>query len=267
MRLDVYLTENEYASTRSRAKSLVESGAVTINGIVIKKPSYDMAPDEEYDISVDSSVLPYVSRGGLKLEAALDRFKIDVRGLRCADIGASTGGFTDCMLRRGAKIVYAVDSGSDQLSPQLKSNPAVVSIEKFNARCMTAETVGGALCSFAAADLSFISQTYLLRPIASILSEGALYVGLIKPQFECGREAVGKGGIVKGRKHYRYAADRVFGEALEAGFDVIGFTASPIKGGDGNREFLMCARRCPAGDAGRLLISDAEIDREIEKMK
>lgn len=265
MRLDLYLTEHGFVSTRSRAKALIEAGSVRVNGKTVKKPAFDISTSLEYDISVDNGILPYVSRGGLKLEAALDDFEIDLNGLRCADIGASTGGFTDCMLHRGAKVVYAVDSGSGQLSPSLRGNSSVVSIEKFNAKMLTLDTVDGLPCSFAAADLSFISQTYVLRPIASILSAGSFYIGLIKPQFECGREAVGKGGIVRGRRNYRYAADRVFAAAADAGFDVTGFIVSPIKGGDGNTEFLMCAVRRKDDKSGKVSLTDTAIDEVIRR--
>lgn len=263
MRLDVYLAENKYSSSRSRAKALIESKAVKVNDKIVSKPSFEIDVAKEYDISVDDSVLPYESRGGLKLKAAIDAFELVISAKRCVDIGASTGGFTDCMLRHGAKIIYAVDSGSDQLSERLRRDPAVVCIERFNARNMTVDTVGGEVCQFAAADLSFISQTYVLDAASSLLCEGASYVGLIKPQFECGREAVGKGGVVKGAVNYRYAVDKVFNGAAKAGFDVVGLIASPIKGGDGNTEFLMLARKRGDGMIGNILVSNDKIDNVI----
>lgn len=239
MRLDSYLAETRGIS-RSRAKALIEEGSVTVDGKCIKKPSFALEDGVAYDVILDESTIPYVSRGGLKLEGALDAFKVDPNGRVCADIGASTGGFTDCLLKRGAAKVYAVDSGTDQLVPVLKNDPRVVSIEQFNARNLTSETFDEA-CALAVADLSFISQTYVIGGIASVLSVGGEYVGLIKPQFECGREAVGKGGIVKNPKDHLYAIKKVISSALEACFDVLDVIKSPIKGGDGNVEFLLHA--------------------------
>lgn len=241
MRLDSYLSEFKGIS-RSRAKSLIEGGSVSVDGVAVTKPSFSIDAEETHDISVNESTLPYVSRGGLKLKGALDAFGVDPMGLVCADIGASTGGFTDCLLQCGAIKVYAIDSGTDQLAAVLKDDARVVSIEQFNARYLTCDTFGEP-CGLAVADLSFISQTYVLGGIYDILSENGLYIGLIKPQFECGREAVGKGGIVKKSSDHLNAINKVIDFAVECGFDIINVIRSPIKGGDGNTEFLFLAKK------------------------
>lgn len=239
MRLDYYLSQINCIS-RSKAKSLIDEGCVTVDDKIVKKPSFEIDETAEHIVSVDDSANPYVSRGGLKLKGALDAFKVDVKDKVCADIGASTGGFTDCLLKHGAKRVYAVDSGTDQLVNTLKCDPRVVSMEKFNARDLRYDTFGE-LCSIAVADLSFISQTYVLEGIAAVLENGGEYIGLIKPQFECGRAAIGKGGIVKKATDHLYAIERVTDFAVNVGFEVMNVILSPIRGGDGNREFLMYA--------------------------
>ena len=256
MRLDTYLAEN-HGFSRSRAKALIEEGNVIVDGKCIKKPSFALDDTLSHDIIVDQSSLPYVSRGGLKLEGALKAFNVNPSGKVCADIGASTGGFTDCLLKGCAVKVYAVDSGTDQLVPVLKNDPRVVSIEQFNARNLTSETFGEA-CDLAVADLSFISQTYVLSGIASVLADGGEYIGLIKPQFECGREAIGKGGIVKSSKDHLFAIKKVVASALEVGFTVLSIIKSPITGGDGNVEFLIHAVK--NGDSvAECKISDAAL--------
>lgn len=239
MRLDLYLASRR-AMSRSRAKALIEQGSVRIDGKSITKPSYDIPCEAEIMLELDETALPYVSRGGLKLRGALESFGIDVRGRVCADIGAATGGFTDCLLKSGAAKVYAVDSGSDQLSRTLRSDARVISLEHFNARELTCDSFGE-MCSLAVADLSFISQTLVLGGIYSVLSDTGEYVGLIKPQFECGRSALGKGGIVRDPCEHLRAIERVITAALELGFTVKSVIASPIFGGDGNREFLFHA--------------------------
>jgi len=255
MRLDSYLNQSKGLS-RNRAKALIENGAVSVNGICVTKPSYDIDEASPPDICVDESTIPYVSRGGLKLKGALDMFGVDPCGRICADIGASTGGFTDCLLKEGAVKVYAVDSGSDQLAESLKSDKRVVSIEHFNARNLKEDTFGEK-CSLAVADLSFISQTYVLEGIASILEDDGEYIGLIKPQFECGRQAIGKGGIVKKPTDHLFAIERVCDFAVSCGFEVRKVIISPIKGGDGNREFLLYAKK--VGSSAKRIQSSNEI--------
>ncbi len=240
MRLDSYVSLNHEGISRSRAKLLIEGGSVSVDGKTIKKPSFDVDDSIPHELLVDLDEIPYVSRGGLKLKGALDAFGVDPTGRVCADIGSSTGGFTDCLLQSGASRVYAVDSGTDQLAQVLRDDPRVVALEQFNARNLDENTFGEP-CSLVVADLSFISQTYVLGPIARILSMGGEYVGLIKPQFECGREALGKGGIVKDKTQHVKAVKRVVDFAESVGFQVKDVICSPIKGGDGNVEFLFHA--------------------------
>jgi 23S rRNA (cytidine1920-2'-O)/16S rRNA (cytidine1409-2'-O)-methyltransferase len=182
--------------------------------------------------------LKYVSRGALKLESALDSFSIDVGGAVAADIGASTGGFTDCLLKRGATRVYAVDCGTDQLDQTLWQDSRVVSIENFNARELTVDTIGEYV-DIAVMDLSFISQTLVLPSVASVVRRGGAVVSLVKPQFECGRNALSKGGIVKEKSDHLSALRRVKNCAETLDLAAMGAAVSPILGGDGNREYLI----------------------------
>ena len=238
MRIDKYLFEAGYTKSRKFAQDLIDAGAVSVDGWIIKKPSEEIDPTTPHDVKLEQ-LFKYVSRGGMKLEGALDAFKIDVRGLKCLDVGASTGGFTDCLLKRGAKEIYAIDSGVGQLHPDLSSDTRVHSIEKFNARNLTKEITDGE-CDIAVADVSFISQTYLLAPIANCLRAGGIFISLIKPQFEAGASALGKNGVVKNAGYRFLAVKRVLNAAHEIGFDAKGLIPSPITGGDGNKEYLAC---------------------------
>ena len=236
MRIDKYLAEAGYTKSRKFAQDLIDAGAVSVDGRIVKKASEEIDPAVPHDV-VTEQLFKYVSRGGMKLEGALDAFKIDVRGLKALDVGASTGGFTDCLLKRGAREVYAVDSGVGQLHPDLISDKRVHSIEKFNARNLTKETTEGE-CDIVVTDVSFISQTYLLSPICDCLRDGGLFVSLIKPQFEAGASALGKNGVVKNAGYRYLAVKRVLNAAHETGFDCQGLIRSPITGGDGNKEYL-----------------------------
>ena len=234
MRADIFLYEKGYAKSRSAAQALIKNGAVYINGKPLQKPSEHIIETDK--IEIRGELPKFVSRGGYKLEAALDTFNIDVKGLVCADIGASTGGFTDCLLQRGAAKVYAIEGGRDQLDATLLRDPRVVSIEGLNARELEFVHLNE-LCDIAVIDVSFISQTLIIPNIKKILKDGGIFVSLIKPQFESGREGVGKNGIAK--PEYREAAcKRVISFCECAGFENKGLTVSPIKGGDGNTEFL-----------------------------
>ncbi|MBQ9996346.1 MAG: TlyA family RNA methyltransferase [Clostridia bacterium] len=238
MRLDVYLAETGLAKSRSRAAQLISGGFISVNGKIITKASYDVTEtDEVRQIGEEHK---FVGRGGMKLEGALERFCVDVTGRICADVGASTGGFTDCLLQRGAAHVYAIDSGHGQLDPKLAEDSRVTNLEGCNARYLTAEQLGQP-CTCAVSDLSFISQTLVLPAVSSILTDGAVYIALIKPQFECGREAVGRGGLVKDKKQHIAAINRVIACAAENGLAPCGIMKSPVTGGDGNTEFLMMA--------------------------
>jgi 23S rRNA (cytidine1920-2'-O)/16S rRNA (cytidine1409-2'-O)-methyltransferase len=239
-RLDRILVDRGLAATRSRAADLVRLGAVTVDGMTAAKPSMLLLPDVDLAVAADAS--PYVSRGGLKLAAALDAFGLDPKGLIALDIGASTGGFTDVLLARGATRVFAVDVGSGQLDDKLRQDPRVVALEGTDARRLDMSIVTtppGAIV----ADLSFISLTKALLPALQLVAPGAWLVALVKPQFEAGREAVGKGGIVRdAAAQARAVAEvRAFVEA-EPGWTVFAEMPSPIPGGSGNEEVLIGAR-------------------------
>lgn len=237
MRLDVYLTENGFADSRQRAKTMIAGGCVTVNGNPAVKPSADVREGDLVAVSGDP--IGYVSRGALKLKAAFETFGLSADGMTAADIGASTGGFTEYLLEQGAARVYAVDSGTDQLAAKLRTDARVVSMEKYNARNLAAEDFDGGV-DLAVMDVSFISQTLILPALVGILKEQALFVGLIKPQFEAGRDAVGKGGIVKNPVSRAMAIKKVIDCAAVNGLAFCGLTVSPILGGDGNTEYLAC---------------------------
>ena len=234
MRLDAYLAANGLSKSRTSAKAEIEAGLVEVDGVAVFKPSFEVTNEK---VTVTGSLVPYVSRGGLKLRAALDHFSVDVRGLDCIDVGASTGGFTDCLLQRGAASVLCVDCGHGQLDPKIAADPRVRSLEGFNARGLSPETVGGTfdLCVM---DVSFISQTLIHRPAAGVLKHGSRMITLIKPQFECGRSALNSKGVVKSEEARKSAVKYVCFSAEGAGFRHIGTVLSPVEGGDGNIEYL-----------------------------
>lgn len=236
MRIDKYLAAAGYTKSRKYAQDLIDAGCVKVDGVTVKKASLEIDHTVPHDIELEQ-LFKYVSRGGMKLEAALDAFRINVNGMKAVDVGASTGGFTDCLLQRGAFSVCAVDSGSDQLHPDLRANKKVKCVEKFNARELDLDVTDGE-CDIAVADVSFISQTYLIEPIYSVLRNEGIFVSLIKPQFEAGASALGKGGIVTNSAYRFLAVKRVLNCASETGFDCLGLIPSPITGGDGNREYL-----------------------------
>ena len=237
MRLDVYLLKNKYFESRERAKKAVEDSRISVNGKTILKPSYDVSGDENILI-IPSEKSEYVGRGGIKLEYALDYFKISVNGMRAIDIGASTGGFTDCLLKRGAVKVYAVDVGHGQLHKSLVADTRVVNLEGVNARELNADIVENKKVDIAVADLSFISQKLVIPSIENVLEAGGCLVTLIKPQFEVGRENIGKNGIVKSEKTRIRAVNDVIEFAQSIGYEFCGYVKSPIEGGSGNVEYL-----------------------------
>ncbi len=232
MRIDVYLVSAGYAPSRESAKRLIEEGLVTLDGKVITKPSSEVvgAPD------ITVTPKKYVGRGGEKMEAALSAFNIDPKGLRVLDIGASTGGFTDCLLQRGASSAVTVDAGVGQLHPKLLADQRVRNIEKYNARNLSVADTG--VADLVVMDVSFISQTYILPRIPAVLAEGGMLVSLIKPQFEAGRGALNKQGVVRNVKDRIFAVARVLEAATAVGLTPMGLAPSPILGGDGNEEFL-----------------------------
>ncbi len=236
MRLDVLLCERGLTDSRTEAKNFITEGAVTVCGKVVKKPSFDLSEDV-VDIIVDKSSKKYASRAGLKLEWALDKFDISADGALALDVGASSGGFTDCLLKKGAEHVIAVDSGYGQLVDFLRADPRVTVIENYNARYMSSDDFEYSpnICVM---DVSFISATYIIPAISEVIVKGGHFVCLIKPQFEIGRAALGKGGIVKDEKHRKEAVEKVVSSAVAHGFILSGITESPIQGGDGNVEYL-----------------------------
>ena len=235
MRLDKYLTENKYVDSRTRAEKLILSGNVIVDGQRREKPSFDIDESIIHSIEILSAER-YVSRGGLKLEGALDAFSIDVSGLDIIDVGASTGGFTHCLLERGAKSVISLDSGHGQLHPKIRDDARVRVIEGYNARSLNSADVG--ILDGAVMDVSFISQTLILPALAGVIRDGGFYIGLIKPQFEAGRGAIGKNGIVKKAADREAAVCRVLDSAHACGLRPARFIKSPIEGGDGNIEYL-----------------------------
>ncbi len=236
-RLDQLLVERGLAESREKAKALVLAGAVFVDGQKADKPGHSVAITSRVEIT---ERLPYVSRGGFKLEAALDRFGIDPRGRVCVDAGASTGGFTDVLLQRGAGRVYAVDVGTGQLDWKLRNDARVVVKEGINARYLKPEHIGEPV-DLAVCDVSFISLTLVLPAVAGLLKENGEIVALVKPQFEAGRGQVGKGGIVRDPELHRAAVERVARAAHALGFKT-DTMESPILGAEGNKEFLLYAR-------------------------
>ena len=232
MRLDVYLAANGYAESRERAKRLIESGAVTVGGALAQKAAQEVVGAPAITVREER----FVGRGGEKLDAALRLFSVDPRGLRALDIGASTGGFTDCLLQHGAAAVVALDAGMGQLHPRLLADARVRNIEKYNARELAPADVG--TVELVVMDVSFISQTYILPRIPSVLSEDGRLISLVKPQFEAGRTALNKKGLVKHPRDRVMAVRRVLSAAAEAGLRCVGLAPSPIRGGDGNEEYL-----------------------------
>ncbi len=237
MRLDQYLAENGLCKSRTAAQSLIKSGGVSVNGSTCAKPSYDVR--ESDSVKITGEQLRYVGRGGLKLEGAVNAFSLELRGLTCIDIGSSTGGFTDCMLQCGAARVYAVDVGTDQLDASLRSDSRVVVMEQTDIR--TAQLPEQ--MDFAGTDVSFISLKQVIPHMNRLLKTGGRAVALIKPQFEAGRAALTKKGVVKDDKIRRRVVEDITQFAEQCGFSVIGVVLSPIQGGDGNTEFLMCMEK------------------------
>ena len=234
-RLDVLLTEQGYFESRQKAQATIMSGLVFVNGQRVDKAGASVAEDAQ--IEVRGKAIPYVSRGGLKLEKAMKVFPVHLEGRVCADIGASTGGFTDCMLQNGAAKVYAVDTGYGKLDWKIRSDPRVVALERTNARYLTREQVPDAL-DFASVDVSFISLRLILPALRGVLKEDGAVVCLVKPQFEAGREKVGKKGVVRDPKVHLEVLEHFLEHAREADFTVRDMTYSPIKGPEGNIEYL-----------------------------
>lgn len=238
MRADKYLYEQGYADSRTGAALLIRKGVVFVDGVCIAKPSAEIDSLLAHKISVTQEE-KYVGRGGYKLEAALDAFHLSPEGLCCLDIGASTGGFTDCLLSRGARCVIAVDSGHGQLHPRIANDERVESMEGVNARYLAPEMIPFPV-SCAVMDVSFISQTCILPALVALIPPSGWLISLIKPQFEVGRHAVGKNGIVRSEADRISAIERVLTGGISCGLFPAGLIRSPITGGDGNTEYLVC---------------------------
>ena len=235
-RLDVLLTEQGYADTRSKAQAIIMSGMVYVDGQKADKPG--ISYEETVSIEVRGETCPYVSRGGLKLEKALRDFGVKPDGFVCSDSGASTGGFTDCLLQQGAKKVFAIDVGYGQLDWKIRSDPRVVVMERTNIRFVTSEQLGEPL-DLSVVDVSFISLKLVLPVIKSLLKQDRGQVlCLIKPQFEAGKEKVGKKGVVRDPATHKEVLDNFVALADELEFHILGLTFSPVKGPEGNIEFL-----------------------------
>ena len=245
-RLDVLLTEKNFFDSRARAKAMIMAGKILVNGQKVDKAGTLIPIDAE--IRILGEEMPFVSRGGLKLQKALDVFKIIVSGKIAADIGASTGGFTDCMLQHGAKKVYAIDVGYGQLAWKLRSNVQVVNMERTNIRNVTRQDFLDEL-EFITIDVAFISLEKVLPVVYDLLKDSGEVVALIKPQFEAGREHVGKKGVVRDKKIHAAVVEKVLNFATGLGFEICGINFSPVKGPEGNIEYLAYLRKTDSAGA------------------
>jgi 23S rRNA (cytidine1920-2'-O)/16S rRNA (cytidine1409-2'-O)-methyltransferase len=260
-RIDKLLVERGLAESRARAQALVMAGAVLVGEQRVEKPSESFAPDVVIRVrGADDPAARFVGRGGVKLEAALEHFKIDVRDSLCLDVGASTGGFTDCLLQRGARRVVAVDVGCNQIDWRLRQCARVEVRENTNARYLKPEEFDEKF-DLITMDVSFISATKILPALAPLLKENGKLIVLIKPQFEVGRADVGKGGIVKDTTLHARAIETVNAAARALGFNTRGVIESPITGAEGNREFLACYE---IGDAAERETESGGMAREID---
>lgn len=243
-RLDVLLVEQGFAASREKAKAIIMSGNVFVNGQREDKAGTAFDPAKS-NIEVKGHTLKYVSRGGLKLEKAMKQFSISLENKVCMDIGASTGGFTDCMLQSGAAKVYSVDVGHGQLAWSLRNDERVVCMEKTNFRYLTREDIEDDL-DFASVDVSFISLSKILLPARKLLKDGGQMVCLIKPQFEAGKEKVGKKGVVREKSVHQEVIEKIYTLTEILGFQILGLEYSPIKGPEGNIEYLIYIEKNPA---------------------
>ncbi|MEF3301922.1 TlyA family RNA methyltransferase [Paenibacillus sp. GYB003] len=259
-RLDVLLVEQAYYDSREKAKAAIMAGLIVVDGEKIDKAGTKISRDAS--IQVKGAVHPYVSRGGLKLEKAIRTFGLDLNGAVMIDIGSSTGGFTDCALQNGAAFVYAVDVGYNQLDYKLRTDPRVCVMERTNFRYMQPGDLRGPVPTFASIDVSFISLKLILPPLRALLAADGRVAALIKPQFEAGRDKVGKSGVVRDPDVHRDVLRGVLDFAAGIGYGVQGLTFSPITGGEGNIEFLALLAM-DAAETGTL--TEAETLRLIEE--
>ena len=260
-RLDVLLVNRGLASSREKAKTIIMSGDVFVNGQREDKAGSTF--DDKCDIEVRGNKLKYVSRGGLKLEKAVNEFGLSFDGMTCMDIGASTGGFTDCMLQNGAAKVYSIDVGHGQLDWKLRNDERVICMEKTNFRYIKPEDIGEQI-DFASCDVSFISLTKILLAARALLKDEGRMVLLIKPQFEAGREKVGKKGVVRDEAVHVEVIEKIVRFADICGFDILRLDYSPIKGPEGNIEYLIYLRKDGSEDE-RVLSLDEKSAEDILK--
>ncbi len=264
-RLDVLLVNRGLAPSREKAKTLIMAGDVFVNGQREDKPGTTFEESKITSLEVRGDTLPYVSRGGLKLEKAVNNFGFSLQGKVCMDIGASTGGFTDCMLQNGAKKVYSVDVGHGQLDWKLRSDERVVCMEKTNFRYMVRDDIQDDL-DFASCDVSFISLTKILLPARRLLKDNGEMVCLIKPQFEAGKDKVGKKGVVRDPKVHEEVVHRIMDFVNLVGFEVLHLEYSPIKGPEGNIEYLIHIRKNPDRNEEVLELTEAEGEKQLKEI-
>ncbi len=262
-RLDILLVNKGLAPSREKAKAMIMEGNVFVDNNREDKAGSTF--DVNANIEVKGNTLKYVSRGGLKLEKAMTHFGITLEGKVCMDIGASTGGFTDCMLQNGAVKVYAVDVGYGQFAWKLRQDERVVCMEKTNVRYVKPEDIADRL-DFASVDVSFISLTKVLGPARELLNDNGEMVCLIKPQFEAGREQVGKNGIIRDPKVHQMTIEKVLKTATQLGFSVKGLTFSPIKGGAGNVEFLVHLLKDGKAEIAQQVNIESVLQKESEEL-
>ena len=263
-RLDVLLVNRGLAPSREKAKTLIMAGDVFVNGQREDKPGTTFEEAKITSLEVRGDTLPYVSRGGLKLEKAVNNFGFSLEGKVCMDIGASTGGFTDCMLQNGAAKVYSVDVGHGQLDWKLRSDDRVVCMEKTNFRYMVRDDIQDDL-DFASCDVSFISLTKILLPARRLLKDKAQMVCLIKPQFEAGKDKVGKKGVVRDPKVHEEVVHRIIDYVHIAGFEVLHLDFSPIKGPEGNIEYLVHLEKDPEYNETVSELTEADGERLLRE--
>ena len=261
-RLDVLLAERRLADSREKAKAIIMSGSVYVDGQ--KEDKAGQTFPEEANIEVRGSTLKYVSRGGLKLEKAMECFDVSLSGKICMDVGSSTGGFTDCMLQNGAVKVYAVDVGHGQLDWKLRNDQRVICMEKTNIRYVKPEDIEDRI-QFSSIDVSFISLTKVLGPVKELLTDDGEIVCLIKPQFEAGREKVGKHGVVRDASVHKEVIDMVMNYAVSINFEVMNLEFSPVKGPEGNIEYLLHLLKHQSGEYSSIPVDSGEIVRKAHE--
>ena len=261
-RLDVLLVNRGLAASREKAKAIIMSGSVYVDGQKADKAGQTFP--EEANIEVRGSTLKYVSRGGLKLEKAMECFDVSLSGKICMDVGSSTGGFTDCMLQNGAVKVYAVDVGHGQLDWKLRNDPRVICMEKTNIRYVKPDDIEDRI-QFSSIDVSFISLTKVLGPVKELLTDDGEIVCLIKPQFEAGREKVGKHGVVRDASVHKEVIDMVMNYAVSINFEVLNLEFSPVKGPEGNIEYLLHLLKHQSGEYSSIPVDSGEIVRKAHE--